>query len=271
MMKRAFKFFFLTIGFLFFLGSANAQYWFGPKVGGSLSHFIYQDSDYVIDSFKVSPTYNYEFGGVVIYQANNMFSVQGEATYEIIDRTLRSRPNFGQEVYSKMRYRFLSVPMLFRVSFGGEPIHYYLSGGIKLKFWMGGKGKIVSGEPEFGEPGEIIDKIVFRQSKSDPVAGTYAVREANIMQFGLSLGGGMYFDLVTNGRLLLDARYTFGHSNFGFNNNPDFSNDITGYNERFTFRANTLSVSLAYLFEFDQQLQRKGKSTSEKSNKAHRK
>jgi hypothetical protein len=258
---------FFLVCFYLLSGVLQAQYWFGPKAGMSYSHFIYQNQDYQKDSIQVTPTYNFEVGGVVVYQATDMFSVQGEIYYERINRTLRSDPTQVTEVYSKMTHHFISVPMLFRVSFGREPIHYYLDGGIKLKYWVGGNGEIVSGEEEFGDGPDEIKKIVFKQSKSNTVDGVYAVPDANIMQFGLSVGGGIYLDLVTNGRLLLDAKYTFGHSNMGFNGNQDFSNDVTGYVERFTFRANTLSLSLAYLFQFDQKLQKKGSSTSDVSRK----
>ncbi len=250
---------FLT-GFFLLSMSVQAQYWFGPKVGANYSHFIYQNQDYQRDSVLVDPTYNFELGGVVIYQATDMFSVQGEIYYERIDKKLLNDPQLVDEVFSKMTNHFVSVPMLFRVSFGHQPIHYYVDGGIKLKFWVGGKGKMDSGVPEFGEGPDDIKKIVFRQSKSNTIEGTYAVQEANIVQFGLSVGGGIYLDLVTNGRLLLDAKYTFGHSNMGFNGNQDFIK--AGYTERFTYRANTVSLSLAYLFEFDQKLQKKGSSTS---------
>lgn len=260
------------IGCLFFVSiGVQAQYWFGPKIGGNLSDFIYQDSEYVSDSFDIDQSSNFEIGGIFIYQATDMFSVQGELFYERLTRTLENKPTLNQNVFSEMNYNFISVPMLFRVSFGNEPVHVFLDGGIKLKFWLGGNGTIESGDGEFGDGEDIVEKIVFRQSKSETLKGTYAVSDANIMQFGLSVGGGMYLDLRTNGRLLLDLKYTFGHSNMGFNGNQDFDNDITGYTEKFTFRANTLSLSLAYLFQYDVKLHSKGMSTSEKSNKAHSK
>lgn len=261
----------IVVCLLFFSNLSEAQYWFGPKVGGNYSSFIYQSAEFETDSFSISPTYNFELGGVFIYQATDMFSVQGEIFYERLRRDLENRNGISPDVVSNMTYHFISVPINFRVSFGNEPIHYYLSGGIKMKFWTGGNGFIQAGEPEFGDEGSDIKKIVFRQSKSDVLNGVYAVPDANIMQFGLSVGGGVYLDLRTNGRLLFDARYTFGHSNMGFNNNQDFVIGVTGYSENFAHRANTISLSLAYLFQYDVKLQSKGMSTSKESNKAHKK
>ncbi|MFY0599048.1 MAG: PorT family protein [Cyclobacteriaceae bacterium] len=267
MKLRSFAVILLLLGMSY---CVQAQYWFGPKVGGNWSQFIYQEETYAQDSFKISPSYNFELGGIFIYQATKMFSVQGELYYERLSRTLNDRPFFGQNVNSTMTYNFLSAPMLFKVSFGREPVHYYVDGGIKLKFWLGGNGEITSGETEeFDDGPEIVNKIVFRQSKSNTVSGSFAAREANIMQFGLSVGGGIYLDLITNGRFIIDFKYTFGHSNMGFNNNPDFLNDVTGYNENFSFRTNTISVSLGYLFQYDVKLHTKGMSTSKASNEAH--
>lgn len=251
---------FLIVFFFCCTEIASAQYWFGPKVGINTSSFIYEGEGYATDTFQIKPSVNFEVGGVFIYQASKRYSVQGEILYEQIKKTLMDRPlNNNPDVLSKSTMRFLSVPLQFRVSLGNEPVSFYVSAGIKLKYWLGGKGTVVDNSSEF-DPPIVYDKIVFRQSKSNRVEGIYAVPEANIMQFGLVFGGGMYLDLITKGRLLLDARYTFGHSNMGFNKNPDFR--TTSYVDRFTYRNNTISVSLAYLFQYDAKSQKKGASTS---------
>lgn len=252
---------YLVVVFFCLAHISLAQYWFGPKVGINTSSFIYQSKGYAQDTFLIKPSVNFELGGVFVYQASKRYSVQGEIYYEQIKKTLTDRPLNNATVLSKSTNRFLSIPMLFRISFGNEPVSFYVSGGIKIKYWLGGKGSIEGVvDPSLDPPFEY-DKIKFRQSKSDRSNGVYAIPDANIMQFGLVVGGGMYLDLVTQGRLLLGAKYTFGHSNMGFNNNPDFVT-TSGYVDRFTYRNNTLSISLAYLFEYDAKAQKKGASTS---------
>ncbi|WP_258105777.1 PorT family protein [Marinoscillum sp. MHG1-6] len=258
---------FLAI-FLFTILSADAQYWFGPKAGVSLSSFKYQSPRYTEEDVKVSPTFNFEAGGVVIYQASELFSVHGELYYEQIRKDLESRFDLGYDASSSTTNHFISAPMLFRMTFGRTPpVHYYVNGGIKMRFWVAGKGQINGGESEFEQGLLKYDKVVFQQSKSDIENGVVAVPQANIMQFGLAVGGGFYLDLITKCRLQVDFRYYYGHSNMGFNGNPDLTVGIYGYNERMSYRNNTFSVSVSYLFEFDQQLQRKGRSTNAESNK----
>lgn len=259
---------YLIILFFCLTHIASAQYWFGPKVGINTSSFIYQNEGYAQDTFQIKPTINFEAGGVFVYQASKRYSVQGEIFYEQIKKTLTDRPLNNGDVFSKSTMRFLSVPMQFRVSFGNAPVSFYVSGGIKLRYWLGGKGTIIDNSSEF-DPPINYDKVVFRQSKSNRVEGIYAVPKSNVMQFGLVFGGGAYLDLVTKGRLLIDARYAFGHSNMGFNNNRDFQ--TTSYTERFTYRNNTLSLSLAYLFEYDVKAQKKGASTSTQTKAAKKK
>jgi hypothetical protein len=259
----------LFVLFFYISNLVSAQYWFGPKVGINTSNFKYQSPGYAQDTFLIKPSMNFELGGVAIYQASRRFSVQSEVYFEQIKKTLTDRPLFNEPVSSQTTNRFISIPMLFRVSFGREPVTFYASGGIKLRYWIGGKGEISSVGSEFDTP-ISYDKIVFRQSKSNVSDGIYAVPQANIMQFGLAVGGGMYFDLRSNGRLIIDAKYTFGHSNMGFNNNPDFKGNFN-YSERFSYRNNTLSLSLAYLFKYNSKDQKKGASTSTQTKEAKKK
>lgn len=256
----------LTVGL-----ELSAQYWFGPRVGFNRKQFIYQEESYTQDSFEVAPTYNFEVGGMAIYQATEQFSVVTEIYYEREKRTLTSRAALDDSIVSKSLNHFIAVPLLFRMSFGQEPIHYYVFGGPKLRWWMTGKGSIYLTEfDEFGIPPATYDRLAFNDKRSDPDNGVYAVPDANRLQFALVAGGGAYFDLTTGGRLLVDFRYTFGHSNMGFNRNPDF-NQFNNYSENFRYRSNTMTLSVSYLFEYDVKLANKGMSTIKDSNRRRKK
>ncbi|WP_170147864.1 porin family protein [Marinoscillum furvescens] len=262
----------LIILFGLFAGwSASAQYWFGPKGGANYNIFKYQDDDY-LDSFRVDPTYSFEVGAVMIYQATERFSVQGELFYERARKELNGDRNSTVNVRSSTANSFISAPVLFRISFGREPVHYYLSGGPKVRYWLGGSGHVnLDDFDEFGLEQPRWSKLVFDQSKSKMSDNIYAVPDANRLQFALVLGGGAYLDLRFGGRLLMDLKYTFGHSNMGFDDNPDFEFGGTGYKELFSYRNHTISATLAYLFEYDVKLQSKGMSTIKESNKTRRK
>lgn len=247
--------------------SASAQYWFGPKVGAQRTDFIYHNKEYKQDSFKIRADYGIHAGAMVIYQATDKYSVQGELLWERLTKLVTEKEDSNVPVYSKSNYNYLSVPFSLRWNFGGEPIHFYVGGGPKISYFLGGTGFLDLDEFDEGT-GEPKDyRFVFKQSKSDGVT-KLAVPEINRIQYALTVSGGVYLDLVTGGRLSIDLRYSFGHSNVGFNNNRDFVHNT--YSENFRYRQNILSVSLAYLFEYDVKLQSKGMSTIDESNKKKR-
>ena len=118
------------------------------------------------------------------------------------------------------------------------------------------------------DPQPIEYRATFNSGK-DNGEDILLVSEPNRLQFGLTFGAGAFFDLISGARLMIDLRYAFGHSNFGFDNPNDswFVYEDDQYVESFEYSLNTLSVSVAYLFEYDAQLKRRGKSTNPKSNK----
>ncbi|MFY0608261.1 MAG: PorT family protein [Cyclobacteriaceae bacterium] len=260
----------ILIVFSLFAISANAQYWFGPKVGLHRNDFIYQESNYKSDSFDVKSNYNGQYGVVLVYQATEKYAVHGELYYERLNKKVTNKDGSDIPVYSKTNFNYLSLPFSLRWNFGREPTHFYIAGGPKLSLWLGGSGEILL--DEFSEDktveGPLDYKMRFTSNRSDRGNNYRTIAEANILQYGLQVSSGVYFDVVSGGRVLLDVRYSFGHSNMGFNNNPDFSFDE--YTEDWEFRNYTLSVSLAYLFEYNVALQRKGASTNKISKKSKR-
>lgn len=248
---------------------AHAQFWFGPRIGANRTSFIYQSSTYLEDSFKVAPSYNYEIGAVMIYQASDMFSVHSELFYEGVKKELENRPEYNVEVSSSTKNHFLSIPIMFRAAFGREPVHFFVNGGTKIRYWLAGDGHIVTEGSDLFSGDYTYDRIDFGEETGDPENNVFAVPDANRLQFALIAGAGAYLDLAIGGRLLVDFRYTFGHSNMGFDNNPDFF--FTDYTERFSYRNNTMTLSVCYLFEYDVKLQSKGMSTIKDSNRRKKK
>jgi len=252
----------LIIFFLVLSLGIKAQYWFGPKVGGHRTDFIYQNAEYKSDSFDINYDLGAKYGFTIIYQATEKYAVQGDLSFIRVNKELKNSSNNDILTISNLNMNYLSLPMSFRFNFGGVPVHYYLSGGPVLNFWLNGSGEIYL--DEFNEArtidGPIPYKIVFNQSKGGE-SNQRAIVSANRVQYGLQFGFGSYFDLMSAGRFLIDFNYIFGHSNMAFNNNPDF-NQFESYSENFEFRNNTLSVSLAYLFLYDPVLNKRGRSNN---------
>ena len=106
----------------------------------------------------------------------------------------------------------------------------------------------------------LVYKIVYNQRKSGGAnSDKLAFTRANRFQYALQLGAGLNFNIINGSRIFMDMRFTFGHSNMGFNGSPDFKWD--DYKENFEYRHHIYSLSVGYILEYNAQLARKGKST----------
>ncbi len=276
-MKRLF---FLLL--IFFLGnSLSAQYWFGPKVGLNYIDHVYQESSYERDSFNVPTNFNFQAGLAFSYNATGIYSVYGELLYERVGKKVTDKLTDGNLAKSKMTNHFISIPVMLRVTLGSLPFHYYINGGPRIGYWLGGNGNILIPdsdeflEEEFldadGNPLPLEYTVTFNSSKAQATDFSNKkafVSEPNRLQFGLTVGGGVYLDVVGENRLQLDFRYTWVHSNMAINSPEDdtFFNGES-YRENFEYYHNIATVGVAYMFGYNSNLRRKGKSTNKKSNK----
>ena len=256
--------------------SVHSQYWFGPKIGISNITHNYQRSTYR-DSFDIPSDWNFQAGLAVSYTATDRYAVYGELLFEKISKKVTDKATGGNIASSDMNNFFISVPVMLRITLGRVPFHYYINGGPRLAYWVGGNGVLNTEEnDEFGEVDEngnilpIEYSITFNESKVldvDDQSVAY-VSKPNRMQFGLTAGAGMFLDIQGGGRLQFDVRYTWVHSNMGTNNGAvDIGFFDSSYRENFEHYHGIATVGVAYMFGYNSQLRRKGKSTSSKSNK----
>lgn len=210
------------------------------------------------------------------YTATDRYAVYGELLYERISKKVTDRFTGGDVADSRMNNHFISVPVMLRITLGRVPFHYYVNGGPRLAYWLGGNGTLNTEENlEFGEEDEngnilpIEYKIRFNASKvrNDLSESSALVNKPNRLQFGLTAGAGMFLDIQGGGRLQFDFRYTWVHSNLATN---DGDNDIgfsdSSYRENFEHYHGIATIGVAYMFAYNSQLRRKGKSTSKESN-----
>ena len=213
------------------------------------------------------------------YDSEGRFVVHSELTYERVGNRIRSTPG-NPTIDAKSVYHFLSVPMMARVVFAGHrsSIKFYGSAGPRLKLWLGGNGLTIADEfIENGYDGreyKVRFKNVSERDDSNLQVGTepdsdgryiqtggeFIVEKANRVQYSLDLGGGIFIDLQTGHRINVDARYSFGHSNMGFNVDGDGLN-LADFDEDLEHHHNMLTVSVAFLWSYDPMAMKKGKST----------
>lgn len=257
--------------------ASYGQYWFGPKIGYSYITHNYQDSEYK-NTYDVPADWNFQAGAALSYTATSRYSVYGELLYERIEKKVENIAITGITERSEMTNHYISVPIMLRITLGRVPFHYYINGGPRLAYWLGGKGTLLTEELlEFpdnidaeGNPLPNTYRIRFNLDKvtNDASSESAFVSKPNRVQFGLTVGGGMFFDMQGGGRLQCDFRYTWVHSNMATNNGDADLNFISGdYRENFEFYNNIATVGVAYLFPYNSQFRRKGKSTSKQSKK----
>ena len=262
---------------------AFGQYWIGPKIGYHYTIHDYQDDNYR-DDYNISANHNFELGVAITYTATNRYAVHGELYYEGIGNRVRNKSDFV--VDSKSNFYYLSAPILFRITMGHAPVHWYLNGGPKVSLWLGGRGQLANGDLSEFEPNKLDKdgyfnyRVGFKRSAAEGVTnGVYYVNEANRIQYALTVGGGFYMDLANGARMMFDFRYNWGHSNMGFNLSPQDQDGTfimagnntniptAGYLENYEYTNNTLSFSVAYMFEYNTDFKRKGSSTSSEAKK----
>ncbi len=262
---------------------AYSQYWFGPKVGFSYVDPIYQKDSFEDDLYDVDNDFDFNAGFALNYTATDVYSVYTEIVFERMDRNLRNKSTNNNVVVSHAVNSFITVPAMLRISLGSVPFHYYVNGGPKISYWLSSKGDLflssfeerVILDPNTGsaiEPGPAAYKVTFNPSRGNN-SDVLFLSQPNRLQFGLAVGAGAFFDLASGARLMLDFRYTFGHSNLGIDDPKDvgFVYDEDSYIESFEYTMNTAAISIGYLFGYSSELKRKGGSTVKESAKKRKK
>ncbi|UXP31857.1 PorT family protein [Reichenbachiella agarivorans] len=255
--------------------SGYAQFWFGPKVGGQLLTPRYQEEARK-DSFNTTSKVNWHAGIALDYSTKNNFEVHTELTYVRVNNRSRSTSAYetslsagglgGQYVDSKTTNHFISAPLMARlVFFKDSKIMLMAQVGPRLSYWLGGTGNLRTDELQENDRDEIKYDVKFMDLTQEELVeanepNKFIVSKPNRLQYALDFGFGTIFEFSPTSRLILDAKYSFGHSNMAFNE----GNKLDGgglYKEDLEYRTNMLVVSVAYMYGYDVMLRRKGKST----------
>ncbi|MEP2026458.1 hypothetical protein, partial [Reichenbachiella sp.] len=154
----------------------------------------------------------------------------------------------------------------------------FVEAGPRLSWWLGGKGSIVSDETEENASvlGQAVDyDVLFLNEEMDEInTGDYndklIVTKPNRLQYALDFGVGWLFDITPSQRVIVDAKFSWAHSNMAFNEGVAFSN-INEYKEDMEYRSHMLMISVAYMFGYNPALTTKGKSTSNVGGKKAKK
>lgn len=260
---------------LFFLllllctGLAKAQFRVGPKLGGQLSRSVFVDKSYY-DNYSSSFRPGYLGGLVLNYKVDELYSLHTEFLYMQHGRSLKGKTSLGEPIISRANYNYLSLPVLLRLSTHKQirknHLELYVNAGPSLNYWLGGKGKITSGEIwEFTGKETMPYTIAFDSLGADADMNTLYIADANRMQMSLDFGGGVIFDLGQGHHIMLDVRSSFGIGKTVMGEKDGGNYGLLGYKENMESMHHSLAVSAAYLIDFNlNAFLRKGKSIRKK-------
>lgn len=273
-MKRLLVLVLLLVSF-----SSKAQFWFGPKFGTQIIIPQYQSKTHS-DTFKLASKVNWHAGIALDYSTEGHFEVHTEIVYARVNNRTRAKSPFpDQSLDNKTVNHFLTAPMMARVVFmKNSRFKVFVEAGPRLSWWLGGKGSILSDETEenaseLGKP-QNYDILFLKEDMADINPSDYnnklIVTKPNRLQYALDFGVGWLFDITPTQRAIVDAKFSWAHSNMAFNEGVAFSN-ITEYKEDMEYRSHMLMISVAYMFGYNPALNVKGKSTSNVGGKKAKK
>ncbi len=192
-----------------------------------------------------------------------LYSTKGKNVLGITDASLTNR----------VIYRYIDLPMLYNIQFKKtlnsatlKQFKWYIGAGPIFSYWLGGSGTVNNSELEENGIPAIDYKLKFG-SRGDDLReiNTVYVSDANRLQVGFNVGGGILFEPVSGRKIMIDARLEIGHSWLGKKNSTDYVLPAT-YKDNLQSSNMGLRLSCAYLFEknFAKKVRNLGKTRSSK-------
>jgi hypothetical protein len=195
-----------------------------------------------------------------------LYSTKGKNVLGITDASLQNR----------VIYRYIDLPMLYNIQFKKtlnsatlKQFKWYIGAGPIFSYWLGGSGTVNNSELEENGLPAIDYKLKFG-SRGDDLReiNTVYVSDANRLQVGFNLGGGILLEPVSGRKIMVDVRLEIGHSWLGKKNSTDYVLPAT-YKDNLQSSNMGLRLSCAYLFEKNlaKKVRNLGKTRSSKKPK----
>ena len=260
------KFYFLAgLAVFLFTHSAQSQILAGPKVGFNYATMHFDERTYR-EEHDILWRPGLNAGAVFNYSVSNstVWSLHSELYYSQKGRYIQRR---GVEfVKNRTTFHNIDMPVMFRGTFDFGSLRWYVNSGPSLSYWLKGHGVMETSELDEGQVGTVRFSYDFNElpqgvERDYPIAdGIVRAPMAHRLQVGLTFGFGFEFN-VLNGKIVQwDFRYNMGHTNIG--EKEDNHIGLFKYEENFEGSNRVIETSLAFLFDYNTQLRKKGRSTS---------
>jgi len=237
----------------------------GLKGGPSLTWADFSDNDDDIRAkFGTKPKVGFIVGGLISFPLKHNFSFITEAGYKQQGR----RVTFNSGTWeNNATYRFMDMSMALRKSFlvkikKNVPTRAFFNLGPDIGYWLSGKGKVGT---------DVLKadyEVVFNQPSDANFHHNY-MNDVNRWIFGMDLGAGIDANITRTQRVLVELRFTYGHTYIGKKNGSS-TIDILGFEDNIKSNLKTLTLSGSYFFDFDLKKGKLGKSTKDKENRRKR-
>lgn len=250
------------LSFLILIGLVNNLYAqkfaLGLKAGPLASWSVYGDKD-DRKEFDSKASFGFYGAGVIEFPLNKNYYYILEAGYSTKGRNIRFNDGFGKNV---ARYHFTDAALLLRKGFKFNlgkniPADVFFNIGPHVNYWLGGNGHIGPADND----GSAYT-IVFNEEADLGQFDKMYLNDVNRWLFGLDIGVGMMAPITKTQRVLVELRFTSGHTFYGARNSASYS--WIEFQDNLRANEKVLSLTAAYMFGFNIQESKKGTSTKDK-------
>lgn len=253
----------LMLVWAFFLSffSYGQKYSVGVKAAPLISWPSFGDRE-AKDVFDRNITGGFSAGAVLSFPLKHNFDFFTEGEFSQKRRTLE----FNDGWKNRSTYNFLDGTLLLRKSYDfrlekGINAQWFLNIGPQVSYWLGGHGELNVGGIAY--PYEFV----FNEVPDGNFTRMY-FNDINRWLFGLTFGFGIKAPLLNGQHITTEFRFVSGHTFLG---NEDSSKiEILTFQDTMKTNLKTVSINVAYTFDFDVQKSRMGKSTLKKRVKKNR-
>ena len=232
------------------------KYSLGVRAGASVTWPSFGDKE-AKEEFSRGFKPGYHAGVFILFPLKNHYDLVLEGGASQKGRILR----FNDDQWrNNLTLYMADMGMQLRRSFTftlkkNTPADAFIGLGPEIYHWFHAKGRIVVEGKDY--PYELkMDELP---------SGDYKVmhlKDVNDWLFGLGIGFGLKAPLGPGRSLTTEVRYVSGHTFLGKKDSASLY--VLGFSDTFKTNLKTLSISVAYSYDFDRIQRKKGKSTIKK-------
>ncbi len=267
--SRNFLLFLTCFYFAGSLYSVQAQeFSLGIKGGLLLTRSIIADK---IDrkDFSQQNKFGYLGAALIIFPLKNRYSFETEVGFSQRGRKILS----NNETWTNSgTYYYGDVSMLLRKSFPFKlrkniPSMWFVNVGPNISYWLGGHGKI--GTNQYQRYDIVFEPMPETPPGTGPDFDKMYFTDVNRWLFGINIGVGFVSPLRRSQKVLTELRFMSGHTFYGGVNSASWR--TLGFTDNLRSNEKVLSLTVAYVFDFNLKEGKKGKSTKDKEVKRGKK